>query len=509
MKALVSALVLLGLPFAARSQPIDKCGTIAMLEGRFKAQRSNEDRREQVQAVYLSPSGKFRVNYDIAGPDAVPLTDVNGNGIPDYVERAALYADESWQLQVATQGFRDPVGSVPYDIFFEEMGFYGYTQAVGDGRTIIVVHRNFQNFPPNTDPEGQVLGALKVTIAHEFKHAVQYATNQWQGDAGRVAWVEMDATMMEEIQYPQVNDYWNYLRSGSIFTDPNGSTPGSYPHATWMLYFANSLGIGYWRDVWETVGQTRSNMFPAIQSNLATRDVPYVAAFTRNHMWHFASGDLAREGFGFEDRVQYPTPTVLARVAYLDSLTTSATVSRNAARYYRFERAPDASGRILLSLNHSLPRIGIGLLAYGTDGRLRTMQQAGDESGTMFLQTDWIWDDIAFLGLVVANATEFATLSSSYRFERDQVPDRAELRPTYPNPFRSTTRLVFALPKRQPVRLAVYDMLGRETAVLVDDERDSGRHIVRFDARGLASGVYVVRLQTPEGDSVRLISLIR
>jgi hypothetical protein len=509
MKAVITSFGLLVLPMVAPSQPIDKCGTVAILEGRFKSLRDFGDRRAQTQALLVSPSGKFRLNYDTAGPNAVPLEDLNGNGIPDYVERAAQYADESWQLQVSEQGFRDPVGSVPYDIFFEEMGFYGYTEAVGDGRTFIVLHRNFSRFPPNTDPEGSVLGALKVTIAHEFKHAVQYATNQWLGDAGRVAWVEMDATMMEEIQYPQVNDYWNYLQSNSIFTDPNGSTPGSYHHATWMLQFAESLGIGYWRDVWETVGQNRTNMFAAIQANLVPREVPYVAAFTLNHMWHFASGTFARDGFGFEDRYQYPTPSVVPRVAVLDSLSTSATVSRNAARYFRFDRAPDASGRIQLSLNHTLPRIGIGLLAYGTDGRLRTMRKTGDESGTLLLQTDWLWEDIAFLGMVVANATEFATLSFSYRFERDQVPEQAELRPNVPNPFRSTTRIDFALPERQHVRLTVYDPIGREIAVLVDGERDSGRHSVRFNARNMASGVYVVRLQTSAGGTVRLISLVR
>jgi hypothetical protein len=509
MKAVITSFGLLVLPMVAPSQPIDKCGTVAILEGRFKSLRDFGDRRAQTQALLVSPSGKFRLNYDTAGPNAVPLEDLNGNGIPDYVERAAQFADESWQLQVSEQGFRDPVGSVPYDIFFEEMGFYGYTEAVGDGRTFIVLHRNFSRFPPNTDPEGSVLGALKVTIAHEFKHAVQYATNQWLGDAGRVAWVEMDATMMEEIQYPQVNDYWNYLRSNSIFTNPNGSTPGSYPHATWMLHYAKAFGMGFWRDVWETIGNTGSNMFPAISVNLTPRGESYTEAFTRNHMWHFASGAFSRDNFGFDDRQQYPTPFVVERLAYPDSLMPLSNVNRNAARYYRIERSPTTAGSIQVSLDHNQLRAGLGLLAYGTDGSLRTLIRTGDESGTILIQTDWLWEDIAFLGMVVANATEFATLSFSYRFERDQVPEQAELRPNVPNPFRSTTRIDFALPERQHVRLTVYDPIGREIAVLVDGERDSGRHSVRFNARNMASGVYVVRLQTSAGGTVRLISLVR
>jgi hypothetical protein len=507
MKALVSAVLLLGLPLVARSQAIDKCGTVAIIDGRLKAQRSIDQRR--TQAVFLSPTGRFRMNYDTTGPDAVPPADANGNGIPDYVERSAQYADEAWQLQVAVQGFRDPVGAIPYDIFFEEMGFYGYTQPVGGGRTIIVVHRDFEGFPPNTDPEGQVWGALKVTIAHEFKHAIQYATNQWQGDAGRVAWVEMDATMMEEIQYPQVNDYWNYLRSNSIFLAPTQSTPGSYPHATWMLHYAEAFGIGFWRDVWETIGQTGSNMFPAISMNLTPLAESHTEAFTRNHLWHYTSGAFSRDGFGFADRAQYPTPNVVERIALPDSLMPLASVNRNAARYYRIEPSPTSAGSIQVSLEHNPLHAGLGLLAFGTDGSLRTLIRSGDETGTILVQTGWLWDDLEFLGLVVANANESTVLGYRYRIESEEVPETPELRPNYPNPFNPSTRVVFTLPRRQRVRLAVYDVLGREITVLADGERNRGRHEVVFDAQGLASGVYVLRLVTPEVTRVRLISLIR
>ena len=46
------------------------------------------------------------------------------------------------------------------------------------------------------------------------------------------------------------------------------------------------------------------------------------------------------------------------------------------------------------------------------------------------------------------------------------------------------------------MRLAVYDLLGREVAVLVDDKKAPGAYEVQFDAKGLASGVYFYRLQS-------------
>ena len=63
-----------------------------------------------------------------------------------------------------------------------------------------------------------------------------------------------------------------------------------------------------------------------------------------------------------------------------------------------------------------------------------------------------------------------------------------------PNPFRGTASVGFALPETAEVRLVVYDLLGREVAVLAEGATEAGYHRVRFDGAGLPSGVYVVRL---------------
>ena len=68
----------------------------------------------------------------------------------------------------------------------------------------------------------------------------------------------------------------------------------------------------------------------------------------------------------------------------------------------------------------------------------------------------------------------------------------------YPNPASDRTTLPFMLPTAQAVRLAVYDVLGREVAVLVDGVRPAGPHAVAFDAAGLPSGVYLYRLEVTD-----------
>lgn len=75
------------------------------------------------------------------------------------------------------------------------------------------------------------------------------------------------------------------------------------------------------------------------------------------------------------------------------------------------------------------------------------------------------------------------------------------LEPNFPNPFNPTTQINFSLAEAGRVRLTVYDILGREVAVLIDENRSAGRFQVTFDASGFNSGMYLYRLQS--GNQVR------
>ncbi|HMB90797.1 MAG TPA: T9SS type A sorting domain-containing protein [Rhodothermales bacterium] len=79
--------------------------------------------------------------------------------------------------------------------------------------------------------------------------------------------------------------------------------------------------------------------------------------------------------------------------------------------------------------------------------------------------------------------------------DADEVPERIALSQNYPNPFNPTTTIAFALPQTAPVRLAVYDVLGREVAVLIDGVQPAGTHQVQVDARRWSSGMYFYTLE--------------
>ena len=73
-------------------------------------------------------------------------------------------------------------------------------------------------------------------------------------------------------------------------------------------------------------------------------------------------------------------------------------------------------------------------------------------------------------------------------------PFGIELLPGYPNPFNPTTVVRWTLDAPRATRLSVYDMLGRELAVLAEGVMPAGSHQAVFDGTNLASGIYLVRL---------------
>jgi len=89
------------------------------------------------------------------------------------------------------------------------------------------------------------------------------------------------------------------------------------------------------------------------------------------------------------------------------------------------------------------------------------------------------------------------------------TPDKYELQQNYPNPFNPVTAIRFSLPKDQLVKLSIYDITGKEVAVLVNEVKRAGSYVVEFNAGNLASGVYFYKLTAGEFSSVKKMMLIK
>ncbi len=89
------------------------------------------------------------------------------------------------------------------------------------------------------------------------------------------------------------------------------------------------------------------------------------------------------------------------------------------------------------------------------------------------------------------------------------VPAGFSLSDNYPNPFNPSTLMNFSIPRYGVVTLKIYDVLGREVKVLVDEPRAPGRYTASFDGSKLPSGIYFARLKFENRTLVRQLVLVK
>ena len=100
------------------------------------------------------------------------------------------------------------------------------------------------------------------------------------------------------------------------------------------------------------------------------------------------------------------------------------------------------------------------------------------------------------------------TQSPKINLEID-VPDNFALHQNYPNPFNPSTTIAFDLPKSGQVTVKIYNILGEELATLVSDKLSAGSYSYEWDARELASGIYLYRLHASDYVETRKMVLMR
>ncbi len=89
------------------------------------------------------------------------------------------------------------------------------------------------------------------------------------------------------------------------------------------------------------------------------------------------------------------------------------------------------------------------------------------------------------------------------------VPNYYALRQNYPNPFNPTTKIEYAIPRQGDTKITVYDILGRQVVVLVDEFKNPGIYTVDFDASQLSSGVYFYKMESGSFKDVKKMLVVK
>ncbi len=91
----------------------------------------------------------------------------------------------------------------------------------------------------------------------------------------------------------------------------------------------------------------------------------------------------------------------------------------------------------------------------------------------------------------------------------ENISDKFSLSQNYPNPFNPATNIQFQIPKAGFVKLAIFDVLGKEIQTLVNQQLSAGRYEVDFDGTSLPSSVYYYKLETGEYSETKKMVLIK
>ncbi|OGU63476.1 MAG: hypothetical protein A2W30_03815 [Ignavibacteria bacterium RBG_16_36_9] len=89
------------------------------------------------------------------------------------------------------------------------------------------------------------------------------------------------------------------------------------------------------------------------------------------------------------------------------------------------------------------------------------------------------------------------------------APMKYELSQNYPNPFNPVTTIQFSMPEAGEVKLTVYNILGEQVAVLVNENKEAGVHTINFNASELNSGIYIYKISAGNFSDVKKLMVIK
>ena len=417
-------------------------------------------RRPDVQHDILSPSGRFRVHYDTEGRNAVSPRDDDANGIPDYIDLTMTVLDSTWVLEIEQLGYNPPPsdkglgGGDEYDAYVIELdgSYYGFAYPEAAGAIITPSYLEIDNnFTNSGYKQTRGLDALRVTIAHEFHHAIQfgyYATfdGSW--------WQESTSTWMEEVAYPHIDDYLQYLTYflGEPQRALNSGVFRSL-HTYGTAIFSHFLDQRYGRElnrlIWEEVGQRRS--VDLAHFDRVIRQVEpggLGVAMGEFAVWNYFTG-ARYQGEYYAEGDKYPT------VPTRDIAVAAEAVVRDTSLI-------NATGSVYLRLEPQLRSGGVDLFFDANQGAWRRhLLLVGPDSVSVQLVSESPirvngWDQFDEV-VLVATAAEHTGLAYEHLFTAQFDPNLTDrptalatlLKPNYPNPFRPSqhahTRLAFDL----------------------------------------------------------------
>lgn len=375
--------------------------------------------RPELDHAFVSPDSRFRIHFDTDTLSAhhVPPEDADGSGIPDYVERAADYLMESYQVEIAEMGLQEPPPDADdsgpeWDVYLRNIpGYYGYVnidQKVGADPDIYTTYMTLDNDYVHTHTKG--LEALRVTIAHEFLHMIQYGyifrDENRNGICDDQFLNEAASTWMEDRVYDDVNDYLYYLpnffkRTNQSFDTFNGQR--EYGLCLWFHFLEKRFqGMDMLRRILNAM-----IVYPAMEAcDAVLHDVgnTFADQLSLFYAWNMMTADRADTVRFYPEGHLYPQLMLDLNAPFHQDTLLTISVRPTASRYYGFT-SDENTLYTLIATNTGMPVQASGNcllgLRSGNDQPDYTPLDAHMQAG-LFSDSDVLWE---CMGVVVPQHT--------------------------------------------------------------------------------------------------------
>ena len=165
---------------------------------------------------------------------------------------------------------------------------------------------------------------------------------------------------------------------------------------------------------------------------------------------------------------------------------------------FEFDARADANRTIeAIVLRGSEPYTNYGRIGLTA---VRNRQQHFSYSFRMLDQSDYNAFVVFFLGksganVYLDNISLKKVIDTAIEEESGTVPSHFELHANYPNPFNTRTSISFSVPAESQVQITIYNVLGEVVTELLNKKLPVGRHLIHFEAAGLATGLYFCKLE--------------
>ncbi len=247
----------------------------------------------------VSPSGYFRIHFFKDG-EKKPQYDVN--------ELAASF-DSVYNFEINILGYPIPPsdglegGDEKYDIYIDELSYY-YGETIPENEiseniytSFIRIDNSFKKFP------SKGISGARVTAAHEFFHSIQIGYYGYYSK--ELFFYEMSSVAMEEFMYPEINDYFHYLKT--YFNSPDQNiTNYDYSLGIFVIYLKEKFGYGILKEIWENI-RTWKNTVSALDITLKKYGTNFKSAFNEFGIWSYYTNYRAKENNYFPDAEDFPS----------------------------------------------------------------------------------------------------------------------------------------------------------------------------------------------------------